>query len=56
MNENEYLEIITEMQETVTKFNILERLYKVSDGDSLFVSAELCKAIFGGDENDNISD
>lgn len=55
MNENEYLEIITEMQETVTKFNILKRLYKVS-GDSLFVSAELCKAIFGGDENDNISD
>lgn len=55
MKENEYLEIITEMQETVTKFNILERLYRVN-GDSLFVSAELCKAIFGGDENDNLSD
>lgn len=55
----EMAEMLLDMQDSATRYDIISRIYRTSKESGLFISDEVCKAIFGikeGESNDNISD
>lgn len=52
-------ELLLDMQDSATRYDIISRIYHSSKESGLFISDEVCKAIFGkkeGEANDDISD
>lgn len=52
-------EMLLDMQDSATRYDIISRIYRTSKESGLFISDEVCQAIFGKREsetNDDISD
>lgn len=54
-------ELMLDLQDGATRYDIINSLYRAQsdDTDTLFLSKEMCKALFGGKESeidDDISD
>lgn len=52
-------ELLLDMQDSATRYDIISKIYRTSKESGLYISDEVCRAIFGGKEdiaNDDISD